>query len=80
MAPIARKAAAKPAQRPSTSWDALTPALSEWILDYVSAKGWSTMRPVQASTIPEFMGNKDVVVEVSELDAPVSKRRRAERL
>ena len=47
----------------SRSWQALTPPLSEWILDAVAAMGFTRMTPVQASTIPLFMGHKDVVVE-----------------
>ncbi|KAF2403205.1 putative DEAD/DEAH box helicase [Trichodelitschia bisporula] len=47
----------------SRAWDGLKPALSEWTLDAVSSMGFSKMTPVQASTIPLFMGNKDVVVE-----------------
>ncbi|EER42482.1 ATP-dependent rRNA helicase SPB4 [Histoplasma capsulatum H143] len=47
----------------SRAWDALTPPLSEWILDAISAMGFSRMTPVQASTIPLFMAHKDVVVE-----------------
>ena len=45
------------------SFEALTPGLSEWILDAISSMGFTRMTPVQASTIPLFMGNKDVVVE-----------------
>ncbi|CZT09369.1 probable ATP-dependent rRNA helicase spb4 [Rhynchosporium agropyri] len=45
------------------AWDALTPPLAEWILDAITAMGFGRMTPVQASTIPLFMGNKDVVVE-----------------
>ncbi|KAA8574915.1 hypothetical protein EYC84_004152 [Monilinia fructicola] len=45
------------------AWDALTPPLAEWILDAISSMGFEKMTPVQASTIPLFMGNKDVVVE-----------------
>jgi ATP-dependent RNA helicase DDX55/SPB4 len=48
----------------SRAWDALTPELSEWVLNAVAAMGFEKMTPVQASTIPLFMGNKDVVVEV----------------
>ncbi|KAF2659943.1 ATP-dependent rRNA helicase-like protein spb4 [Lophiostoma macrostomum CBS 122681] len=44
-------------------WDALTPPLSEWILDAISTMGFTKMTPVQAAAIPLFMGNKDVVVE-----------------
>lgn len=46
------------------AWEALTPPLSEWLLDAVSSKGFNRMTPVQASTIPLFMTHKDVVVEV----------------
>lgn len=51
---------------PSTNraWDGLTPALADWVLEAVSHMGFDRMTPVQASTIPLFMGNKDVVVEV----------------
>lgn len=49
------------------AWDALTPPLAEWILDAITSMGFGRMTPVQASTIPLFMGNKDVVVEVRTL-------------
>ncbi|EKG16791.1 RNA helicase ATP-dependent DEAD-box conserved site [Macrophomina phaseolina MS6] len=45
------------------AWDALTPPLSEWVLDAISSMGFERMTPVQASAIPLFMGYKDVVVE-----------------
>ncbi|OJD31254.1 atp-dependent rrna helicase spb4 [Diplodia corticola] len=45
------------------AWDALTPPLSQWVLDAVSSMGFERMTPVQASAIPLFMGYKDVVVE-----------------
>ncbi|KAH7320055.1 putative DEAD/DEAH box helicase [Stachybotrys elegans] len=45
------------------AWDALTPPLAQWILDAVSAMGFKHMTPVQAATLPHFLGNKDVVVE-----------------
>jgi ATP-dependent RNA helicase DDX55/SPB4 len=47
----------------SRAWEALTPALSEWTLTATAAMGFQKMTPVQASTIPLFMGHKDVVVE-----------------
>ncbi|KAI9811757.1 MAG: ATP-dependent rRNA helicase spb4 [Pycnora praestabilis] len=47
----------------SRAWEALTPSLSEWILDAMTAQRFSRMTPVQASTIPLFMAHKDVVVE-----------------
>lgn len=52
-----------PSTKPSRAWEALTPPLAEWILEAVSAMGYTRMTPVQASTIPEFMQNRDVVVE-----------------
>ena len=58
MAPIPEK------KKDPRAWDALTPSLAEWILDAIAAMGFAKMTPVQASTIPLFMGNKDVVVEV----------------
>jgi hypothetical protein len=52
------------------AWEALTPPLSEWILDAIASMGFSRMTPVQANCIPLFLGNKDVVVEVmAPLDA-----------
>lgn len=47
------------------AWDALTPPLADWILDAVSSMGFAQMTPVQAATLPLFLGNKDVVVEAS---------------
>jgi ATP-dependent RNA helicase DDX55/SPB4 len=47
----------------SRAWEALTPSLSQWIVDAIATMGFSRMTPVQAATIPLFMGNKDVVVE-----------------
>ncbi|MCJ1414397.1 ATP-dependent rRNA helicase spb4 [Xylographa parallela] len=47
----------------SRAWEALTPPLAEWIIDAVSSMGFKRMTPVQTSTIPLFMGHKDVVVE-----------------
>ncbi|RMZ90953.1 hypothetical protein DV736_g1802, partial [Chaetothyriales sp. CBS 134916] len=47
----------------SRAWNALTPALSDWILTAVAALGFERMTPVQASTIPLFLAHKDVVVE-----------------
>lgn len=47
----------------SRSWDALTPPLSQWIVDATASMNFSKMTPVQASTIPLFLAHKDVVVE-----------------
>lgn len=47
----------------SRSWDNLNPPLSPWVLDAITSMNFTKMTPVQASTIPLFMGHKDVVVE-----------------
>ena len=59
-------APSKPASKGGSSraWDKLNPALPEWMLEAVSSMGFTQMTPVQAATMPHFMGNKDVVVEV----------------
>ena len=43
------------------SWE--SPGLSQWLLDAISTMGYIQMTPVQAATIPLFLGHKDVVVE-----------------
>ncbi|KAI1878960.1 hypothetical protein JX265_003137 [Neoarthrinium moseri] len=53
----------KPVKKDSRAWDALTPPLAEWILDYLSSSGFARMTPVQAAVIPLFSSSKDVVVE-----------------
>ncbi|KAL6707732.1 ATP-dependent rRNA helicase spb4 [Coniothyrium glycines] len=45
------------------SFSALTPALSEWIIDAVDSMGFLKTTPVQHAAIPLFMKNSDVVVE-----------------
>jgi ATP-dependent RNA helicase DDX55/SPB4 len=45
------------------SWDALTPSLAQWVLDYLSSMGFEQPTPVQKSCLEIFRGNKDVVVE-----------------
>ncbi|CAN8104610.1 unnamed protein product [Discula destructiva] len=53
-----------PSQKDLRAWDALTPALADWILDAVNSNGWGArMTPVQAAAIPLFRKNVDVVVE-----------------
>lgn len=47
----------------SLSWDQLEYDLTPWIKDAISSLGFETMTPVQASTIPLFSKNKDVIVE-----------------
>ncbi|KAK4133130.1 ATP-dependent rRNA helicase SPB4 [Trichocladium antarcticum] len=51
------------AKRAPRSWDALTPSLAPWILDYLSSMGFEHPTPVQKSCLDIFRGNKDVVVE-----------------
>jgi ATP-dependent RNA helicase DDX55/SPB4 len=60
---MAPEAKLEPVKGASRAWEALTPSLSQWILEAISAMGFSKMTPVQASTVPLFLGNKDVVVE-----------------
>lgn len=45
------------------SFEALTPELSQWILDFTTGMGFARTTPVQAMAIPLLMGNKDLVVE-----------------
>lgn len=47
----------------SLSWDDMEIPLTPWIRNAVDSMGFEKMTPVQASTIPLFMKNKDVVVE-----------------
>lgn len=47
----------------SRAWEQLSPPLSDWMLEATASMGFDKMTPVQASTIPLFMGHKDVVVE-----------------
>ncbi|KAK6512767.1 ATP-dependent rRNA helicase spb4 [Arthrobotrys conoides] len=68
--PPKSKSKSKSKQKPSSTtssvekqlWSSLT-TLSPWLLDAVATMGFTKMTPVQASTIPLFVGNKDVVVE-----------------
>lgn len=48
----------------SRAWEALTPPLSEWILDAIASMGFSRMTPVQVAVLPIFKTHhSDVVVE-----------------
>lgn len=47
----------------SLSWDSLDYSLQPWIQTAIEVMGFEAMTPVQASTIPLFARNKDVVVE-----------------
>ncbi|KAK3670277.1 ATP-dependent rRNA helicase spb4 [Recurvomyces mirabilis] len=51
------------AEKKPKSFEALTPALAEWILDYTRSMNFARTTPVQAMAIPLLMGNKDLVVE-----------------
>ncbi|ETS79390.1 ATP-dependent rRNA helicase SPB4 [Pestalotiopsis fici W106-1] len=57
------KATKKETKKDTRAWDALTPPLAEWILDYLSSSGFERMTPVQAAVLPLFSASKDVVVE-----------------
>ena len=46
------------------SFEALTPELSSWVLDYTRNMNFTRTTPVQGMAIPLLMGNKDLVVEV----------------
>ena len=52
-----------PKKKDLRAWDALTPPLSDFILDAVQSMGFSRMTPVQAAVLPLFRKNSDVVVE-----------------
>jgi ATP-dependent RNA helicase DDX55/SPB4 len=54
-----------PTEKKPKSFQALTPELSPWILDFAQSSGFARTTPVQAMAIPLLMGNKDLVVEVS---------------
>ncbi|CCF57758.1 hypothetical protein KAFR_0D01120 [Kazachstania africana CBS 2517] len=47
----------------SLDWDSLNYELLPWIKNAIEVMGYDQMTPVQASTIPMFVGNKDVVVD-----------------
>ncbi|WPH00228.1 Hypothetical protein R9X50_00305100 [Acrodontium crateriforme] len=52
-----------PVKKQPKTFEALTPALAEWILDFTRGMGFARTTPVQAMAIPLLMGNKDLVVE-----------------
>jgi ATP-dependent RNA helicase DDX55/SPB4 len=54
---------AAPKKQPK-SFEALTPELSSWILDFTRSMNFTRTTPVQGMAIPLLMGNKDLVVEV----------------
>ncbi|KAG7757240.1 hypothetical protein KL947_003459 [Ogataea haglerorum] len=45
------------------SWDSLSYKLLPWLREALISRGYQSMTPVQASVIPLFSGNKDVVVQ-----------------
>ncbi|KAM9916995.1 hypothetical protein OXX59_009638, partial [Metschnikowia pulcherrima] len=47
----------------SLSWESLESQLHPWLYEALVSLGYPTMTPVQASTIPLFSKNKDVIVE-----------------
>lgn len=58
----------EPAKKQPKSFEALTPELSSWILDFTKSMGFARTTPVQAMAVPLLMGNKDLVVEVRDPD------------
>lgn len=70
-AAIAKSTAQTPSTTPdgdapsqdTRAWTSIVPPLSQWLLDGLNSMGFARMTPVQASTIPLFLGNKDTVVE-----------------
>lgn len=52
-----------PQAKMDRTFGALTPSLSEWILEAVDSMGFVKTTPVQHAAIPMFMKNSDVVVE-----------------
>lgn len=52
-----------PQPKMDRTFGALTPSLSEWILEAVDSMGFVKTTPVQHAAIPMFMKNSDVVVE-----------------
>lgn len=61
-------------KKQSKSFEALTPELSPWILDYTRSMNFLRTTPVQSMAIPLLMGNKDLVVEVGNEFSPISMR------
>ena len=60
--PAASSSFAGSEKRPKP-FEALTPELSSWILDYTRNMNFERTTPVQGMAIPLLMGNKDLVVE-----------------
>lgn len=50
-------------EKSSVSWDSLPYQIQPWIKNAMISLGFTSMTPVQASTIPLLSQNKDVVVE-----------------
>ena len=55
---------AVPPKKQPKSFEALTPEVSSWILDFTRSMNFTRTTPVQGMAIPLLMGNKDLVVEV----------------
>lgn len=51
-------------KKETKAFEALTPELSTWILEYTRSMNFPRTTPVQSMAIPLLMGNKDLVVEV----------------
>ncbi|KAG0644163.1 P-loop containing nucleoside triphosphate hydrolase protein [Tuber brumale] len=61
--PPSEPTTSKPPTNDPQSWASLNPPLSPWLHIALQTLSFEHMTPVQASTIPLFLGNKDVVVE-----------------
>lgn len=57
-----------------TTFASLQPQLLPSTLEVVASLGFTTLTPVQAATIPLFLTNKDVAVEVSSTPAHHQRR------
>ena len=60
---VSQNGVAPPTTTLTSDWNSIKPSLSPWLLSAITSMGFTKMTPVQASTIPLFLGNKDVVVE-----------------
>lgn len=63
MMTLPNTSSAPPIAASGPSFTILQPPLNSWVLDHLSALGFARSTPVQASTIPLLLKNKDVIVE-----------------
>ena len=60
---VSSAAASPPQTHHPLSFHSLKPSVSKGVLEYVKSQKFHIMTPVQASTIPLFLSNKDVAVQ-----------------